>query len=63
MVVRLQNGLVQMCGGEGVLKGQRPTFSSQALIHGSTNKIWWLCVVPTSTLRLASEVGYRMAKI
>ena len=27
------------------------------------NKIWWLCLVPTSTTRFASEVGYRMAKI
>ena len=27
------------------------------------NKIWWLCLVPTSTTRFASEVGYRIAKI
>ena len=27
------------------------------------NKIWWLCLIPTSTTRFASEVGYRMAKI
>ena len=27
------------------------------------NKIWWLCLVPTSTTRFASDVGYRMAKI
>ena len=27
------------------------------------NKIWWLCIVPTSTTRFATEVGYRMAKI
>ena len=26
------------------------------------NKIWRLCLVPTSTTRYASEVGYRMAK-
>ena len=26
-------------------------------------KIWWLCLVPTSTTRFASDVGYRMAKI
>ena len=26
------------------------------------NKIWWLCLVPTSTTRFASDVGYRMAK-
>ena len=25
-------------------------------------KIWWLCLVPTSTIRFASDVGYRMAK-
>ena len=29
----------------------------------SWNKIWWLCLVPTSITRFASEVGYRMAKI
>ena len=27
------------------------------------NKVWWLCLVPTSTTRFASDVGYRMAKI
>ena len=27
------------------------------------NKIWWVCLVPTSTTRFASDVGYRMAKI
>ena len=27
-----------------------------------SNKIWWLCLVPTSTTRFASDVGYRMAK-
>ena len=27
------------------------------------NKVWWLCLVPTSTTRFASEVGYRIAKI
>ena len=26
------------------------------------NKIWWLCLVPTSTTRFASDVGYGMAK-
>ena len=25
-------------------------------------KIWWLCLVPTSTTRFASDVGYRMDK-
>ena len=29
----------------------------------TSNKIWWLCLVPTSTTRFASEVGYRIAKI
>ena len=28
----------------------------------SGNKIWWLCLVPTSTTRFASDVGYRMDK-
>ena len=27
------------------------------------NKIWWLCLVPTSTTRFDSEVGYRMTKM
>ena len=27
------------------------------------NKVWWLRLVPTSTTRFASDVGYRMAKI
>ena len=26
-------------------------------------KVWWLCLVPTSTTRFTSDVGYRMAKI
>ena len=26
------------------------------------NKIWWLCLVSTSTTWFASDVGYRMAK-
>ena len=26
------------------------------------NKMWWLCIVPTSTTRFTSDVGYRMAK-
>ena len=26
------------------------------------NKIWWLCLVPTSTTRFASDARYRMAK-
>ena len=30
--------------------------------HYKRNKIWWLCLVPTSTTRFASDVGYRMAK-
>ena len=27
------------------------------------NKVWWLCLVPTSTTRFASDAGYRMDKI
>ena len=26
------------------------------------NNIWWLCLVPTSTTRFASDEGYRMAQ-
>ena len=33
------------------------------LIRALQNKIWWLCLVPTSITRFASEVGYKMAKI
>ena len=32
------------------------------MIFWSMNKIWWLCLVPTSTTRFASDVGYRIAK-
>ena len=27
-----------------------------------TNRIWWLCLVPTSATRFARDLGYRMAK-
>ena len=30
--------------------------------YHSANKIWWLCLVPISTTRFASDVGCRMAK-
>ena len=33
------------------------------ICYSRYNKIWWLCLVPTSTTRFASEVGYRIAKI
>ena len=37
---------------------------SEVLWHSHENKkVWWLCLVPTSTPRFASDVGYRMAKI
>ena len=32
------------------------------LVETVTNSIWWLCVVPTSTTRFASDLGYRMCK-
>ena len=53
---------------------KRNEFSARQIIHqiGDTieklsmkllrNKIWWLCLVPTSTTRFANDVGYRMAK-
>ena len=31
-------------------------------VGGVMNRIWWLCLVPTSTTRFASAVRYRMAK-
>ena len=30
--------------------------------NSMTNKFWWLCLLPTSTIRFASDLGYRMAK-
>ena len=27
------------------------------------NKVWWQCLVPTSTTRFASDAGYRMTKM
>ena len=27
------------------------------------NKVWWLCLVPTSTTRFAIDMGYRMARM
>ena len=35
-----------------------PVFSGLRVL---SNKIWWLCLLPTSTTRFASDVGYRMA--
>ena len=31
--------------------------------ESSANKVWWQCLVPTSTTRFASDAGYRMAKM
>ena len=31
-------------------------------IHHAMNKIWWLCLVPTSATRSASGVWYRITK-
>ena len=30
--------------------------------NGRVNKIWWQCLVPTSTTRFTIDVGYRLAK-
>ena len=35
----------------------------RSLLRSRDNKVWWLCLVPTSTTRFASDVGYTMAKI
>ena len=32
-------------------------------IYHRVNKVWWQCLVPTSTTRFASDAGYRMAKM
>ena len=37
-------------------------YNISILLDPILNKIWWLCLVPTSTTRFASVVGYRMAK-
>ena len=34
-----------------------------SLVADCYNKVWWQCLVPTSTTRFASDVGYRMAKM
>ena len=39
------------------------TLGAKGFVSGYSNKVWWLCLVPTSTTRFASDVGYRMAKI
>ena len=39
----------------------RPT--NHKRVMPANKKVWWLCLVPTSTTRFASDVGYRMAKI
>ena len=39
----------------------RPQCVKVPIIMGG-NKIWWLCLVPTSTTRFASDVGCRMAQ-
>ena len=42
---------------------QEPDKYSPVSATKISNKVWWLCLVPTSTTRFASDVGYRMAKI
>ena len=32
------------------------------ILKQAFNKIWWLCLVPTSATRFATDVGYRIAK-
>ena len=40
--------------------GRSPWMATRVAYY--INKIWWLCLVPTSTNRFASDVGYRLAK-
>ena len=50
-------------GVSGVRQGSRPVYPTElAHQHGTWNKIRWLRLVPTSTTRFASDVGYRMTK-
>ena len=52
----IHNHVINLVFGESV-------FKTNGLQQGFVaNKIWWLCLVPTSTTRFASDVGYRMAK-
>ena len=37
-------------------------YLAETFIWNLSNKIWWLCLVATKATRLASDVGYRMAK-
>ena len=37
--------------------------ATQYLAIYQGNKVWWQCLVPTSTTRFASDAGYRMAKM
>ena len=39
-----------------------PLYSNIVTPKQFLNKIRWQCLVPTSTTRFASDVGYRMAK-
>ena len=48
-------------GQASCLYWRKPTEVS-CMAKECVNKIWWLCLVPTSTTRLASDVGYKMDK-
>ena len=66
-VLRLESWLIHSVGCTTYWVDVSPDWGPYDLLHvlslGTGNKVWWLCLVPTSTTRFASDVGYRMAKI
>ena len=55
-----QHGTVGSLSFISLINIQSP---QQHYCNQSPNKVWWLCLVPTSTTRFANDVGYRMAKM
>ena len=37
-------------------------FPLMFILYGQSNRIWWLCLIPTSTTRFPSDLGCSMAK-
>ena len=54
-------GITRPQWGKGVLLQliKHPLKTNECL----GNKVWWLCLVPNSTTRFTSDVGYKIAKI
>ena len=55
--------LVQNCSNSSALALELlKSYTNPSMWLLTLNKVWWLCLVPTSTTRFASDVGYRMPK-